>query len=202
MEARNDYKENYTDWETVKGIASRILDGDIDAYADAIRQTEIFNEITHLGSSIEFSVENANLIKTTLHVNSEDVIPNEVKALLKSGKLSTKKMSKTRFYELYQDYVCSAILRVAREIFALLPIDMAIVTAVGELLNIKTGHLEEQSILSVAIPRAPLDRLIFEMLDPSDSMENFLHTMKFQKTKGFQAVEKIQPSEIDSSRAV
>jgi len=106
-------------------------------------------------------------------------------------------MPKTKYYELYQDYVCGAVLRVARELFALFPIEMIIVTAVAELLNTKTGHLEIQPILSVVIPRETINKLNFELIDPSDSMGNFLHQMKFLKTKGFQPVREIHSSEID-----
>ena len=109
-------------------------------------------------------------------------------------------MPKSRFYELYQDYVCGCVLRVARELFALLPIEMVIVTAVGNLLNTQTGHLEEQPILSVAIPRKTLVELNFGALDPSDSMNKFVHQMDFKKTKGFSAVESIKPSDLQLTK--
>jgi len=198
QEALREYEQNYADWEATRELAARILVGDTDAYIEAIRQADPFSEISQLGSSITFKAANNKLIEATLRVNSVDVIPNEAKTLLKSGKLSVKKMTKTRFYELYQDYVCGAVLRVARELFALLPIEMTIVTAVGELLNTKTGHMEEQPILSVAIPRETLNKLNFVMLDPSDSMDNFIHNMKFYKTKGFQVVDRILPTDLGS----
>lgn len=196
QEALREYGQNYADWKATRELAARILAGDTDAYIDAIRQADPFSEMSQLGSSIVFKTDDYNLIETTMHVNSVDVIPTETKTLLKSGKLSVKKMSKTRFFELYQDYVCGAVLRVARELFALLPIEMVIITAVGDILNTKTGHMEEQPILSVAIPRETLNKLNFAKLDPSDSMDNFLHNMKFLKTKGFQAVERIVPTDL------
>ena len=82
-------------------------------------------------------------------------------------------MPKTKFYELYQDHVCSCVLRVGRELVALLPVEMVLVTAMGRLLNKKTGHIEEQPILSVLMPRKTLDSLNFDLIDPSDSMDNF-----------------------------
>jgi hypothetical protein len=62
---------------------------------------------------------------------------------------------------------------------------MVIVNAVSDLLKTQTGHMEEKTILSVAIPRDTLGRLNFERVDPSDSLNNFVHRMKFLKTKGF-----------------
>lgn len=105
-------------------------------------------------------------------------------------------MLKTRFYELYQDYVCGSLLRLARELFALLPIEWVLATAVTPLLNTQTGHMEDAPILSVAIPHETVKKLIFYQIDPSDSFGNFLHRMKFLKTKGFTAIEPINPSEI------
>ena len=200
QEALEEYEKKYSEWKEIRELSIRILSGDIAAFTDAIKQIDPFSEINRIGSEITFEVNDDYLVEATLFVNRQDVIPNETKTLLKSGRLSVKKMTKTKFYELYQDYVCGAVLRIARELFALLPVNMVIVTAQGELLNTKTGHLEEQPIVSVAIPKETLNRLNFDMLDPSDSMDNFLHKMKFLKTKGFQKVDKILVTGLKSSQ--
>ena len=103
-------------------------------------------------------------------------------------------MPKGAFYELYQDYICSCVIRVARESFALLPVQVALVHAIGNVLNTETGSVEEQPILSVSIPRKTLDDLNLETIDPSDSMRNFVHNMDFRKTSGFRVVQKIDPT--------
>lgn len=192
-----EYERNYADWEETRVLAEKILAGDKESYIEAITKIDPFSEISQLESSVEFHAIDSRVTEITLYVNGEDVVPTEVKTFLKSGRLSIRKMPKTKFYELYQDYACGAVLRVARELFALLPVEIAIVTAVGELLNTKTGHLESRPILSVVISRDTLDKLNFAALDPSDAMENFFHRMKFRKTKGFQPIEAIQPSEIE-----
>lgn len=108
-----------------------------------------------------------------------------------------KQLPKSKFYELYQDYVCSCVLRIAGELFSILPLKAVIVTAFDTLLNTQTGHLEEQPILSVAIPKKTFHSLNLDMIDPSDSMQNFVHRMNFRKTKGFAAVERIDSSELE-----
>lgn len=185
------YEHEHAEWATTCDLASRILAGDPKAYIQAIEQLEPFQEMGELGSAIEFQAGNGSLMELSIHVNSEEVIPKEIKVVLKSGKLSIKAMPKAKFFEIYQDYICGCVLRCAREAFALLPVEMVIVTALGEVLNSKTGHQEETPILSVAIPRKALARLSFESLDPSDSMSNFVHNMKFKKTSGFSPVEKL-----------
>jgi hypothetical protein len=194
--ALESYKEQLADWETTCEIAKKVLAGDAEGYIEAIRQADIFSEISELGSSVEFETEGGSFVQATLRPNSEEVIPSEIKGLLSSGKLSVKKMPKGKFYELYQDYVCGCVLRVSREIFAILPIEMIIATAVANVLNSQTGHLEEQPILSAAIPRKTLETLNFDLLDPSDSMNNFVHRMNFLKTKGFKSIERLLPSEL------
>ena len=195
--AMKEYEKAYAEWEATYSLATRILDGDKEAYLEAIAKIDPFSELSELGSSIEFHAVDSRMIEATLYVNGKEIVPTEAKVLLNSGKLSIKKLPKSKFNEVYQDYVCSAVLRVARELFALLPLKMVIVTAMGEILNTKTGYLETRPILSAAIPKDTLEKLNFTALDPSDAMDNFLHRMRFQKTKGFLPVERILPSEIE-----
>jgi hypothetical protein len=189
--ALEEYKIQYSDWVTIRDLAGKILEGDIQAYSDAIDQIDPLTEIEDLGSDFKFIPLSSKLVEGELYVHSEDVIPKEVKSVLKSGKLSIKNMTKTNYFGLYQDYVCGCVLRVARELHAILPAEMVMVTAFSNLLNTKTGHFEEQPILSVVVPMETLENLNFDLIDPSDSMENFVHNMKFAKTKGFSAVEKV-----------
>jgi len=193
-----DYEVLCQEWEMNRTIAKGILSGDGNAYVEAIRQVSPFSEIGELGSSVSFRIDDddTSFIEATLRVNDHEALPRERKRLLKSGKLSVSEMPKTQFWALYQDYVCGAVLRVARELFALLPLDMVLVTATSEILNTQTGHLEEKPILSVAVPRETLDRFNFDLIDPSDSIGNFMHNMKFNRTRGFEPVAAISPGDI------
>ena len=185
------YQKEFEDWQTAKELSTKILAGDRAAYIEAIKKVNPLSDINVLGSSYNITADSEKTLTATLHVNGENVIPNEVKTLTKSGKVSIKPMPKNRFYEFYQDYVCGCALRVARELFVLLPIEMVRVNAVGSLLNKQTGNLENTPILSVAIPRKTFDMLNFENLDPSDSLNNFVHNMDFKKGKGFGPVKVI-----------
>jgi hypothetical protein len=189
------YEEDYQTWKETQDLADRLCAGDTKAYLEAIEEIDPFSEINHLGSSIKFTIIDASIIEVELKPNSDEVIPSDVKTLLKSGKLSIKKMPRGQFNELYQDYVCSCLLRVSREIFSLLPIEMAILHVSAKLLNSKTGYMEDSIIMSATVPRKTIENLNFQMIDPSDSMDNFIHNMKFTKQKGFEVVEKINPSD-------
>lgn len=158
---------------------------------DAIEHFKFLSSLSDLGTRFELNIFE-DFIDIDLHVNCDDIIPKYVLSQTKTGKLSRKNMTKTMYYELYQDHICSAILRVAREIFAHLPVDRVRINALSKIVNSQTGHLEDSIILSVIIPRETLKTLNLKLIDPSDSMNNFIHTMSFRKTLGFKIVEKVE----------
>lgn len=193
-----EWESEVKDWEESKLLAEKLLNGDKDSKIDVIKELNPFSEISNLGSNVSFQVHDNSIIEAEINVHGTDIVPSEKKSLLQSGKLSTKNMPKGEFYEIYQDYVCSCVLRVANEMFAILPENMVVITAVDDLLNAKTGHLETVPILSVAIPRKSLEKLNMQMIDPSDSMGNFIHEMSFKKTQGFQPVERVSISSLSN----
>ena len=198
LEILTTHQREFSEWQEKRQIAERVIARDIQAFKEVIEELAPFSEISDLGSSVGFQFANSSIIDVTLTVNGQNVIPGEIKSLLQSGKLSTKKMPQGRFYELYQDYICGCVLRVARELFALLPFDTVIVTAVGDVVNVQTGHLEERPLLSVAIPRRTLGKLDLDAIDPSESMKNFIHRMDFKKNKGFMVVDRIEPASLSN----
>jgi hypothetical protein len=192
-QAGSQYDQQNSEWKEQKDLAERILGGDLAAYLDVIKEVNPFREICDLGSGVEFEISNAQSITADISVHGEIAVPRESKSLLKSGKLSVKQAPKGEFYRLYQDYICSCVLRVARELFALLPLETVIASAVDMLVNSSTGHLEKQPILSVVIPRRTFESLNLDLIDPSDSMKNFVHRMDFRATTGFRPVERLSP---------
>ncbi|WP_156028147.1 hypothetical protein [Aeromonas dhakensis] len=171
------------EWKERVSLARRLLNGDISAKIDIIKELNPFSEIDHLGSGVKFTIQENGLLIVTINVHGANIIPKEQKTLLKSGRLSIKSMPVSRFNDIYQDYVCSVVLRVANEIFSILPDDKLIINAEDHLLNKSTGHLEPQSLLSVYITRDGVSRLNMEYIDPSDAMNNFIHNVNFKKQK-------------------
>ncbi|AUA33420.1 hypothetical protein CWR53_12850 [Pseudomonas sp. SGAir0191] len=199
--AHSDWLQAHANWADERELAHRIINGDKQAKLDAIEAFEPFTEIAHLGSGIELIVHESGLVEARLAIHGTHVIPSEIKSLLKSGKLSTKAMPISRFNELHQDYVCSCAVRVGRELLAILPDDLVMVTALDNVLNSSTGHLEELPILSVAFSRNTLDSLNLDAIDPSEAMKNFVHNMAFKKTQGFSAVVALDARSFNLQRA-
>ncbi|MCK5450892.1 MAG: hypothetical protein KAI70_03915 [Candidatus Omnitrophica bacterium] len=192
------YEQNYSLWENDQKISQGVLNGNLDSYIEAFKTISPLDEMEDYIINSVFFPLNSLLAEITVTSKGEQIIPKEIKTLLKSGKLSAKKMPIGQFYETYQDHICSSALRIASEIFALLPIITVVVNILDNSLNTQTGHLEKQPILSVAVPKETLSRLNLSQLDPSDAMKNFICNMNFTKTKGFGAVKKINLEEIDN----
>jgi len=173
QESLEAHSQEMVEWEKMRAIARRILAGEHKAYTEALVEFSALAEISDLGSALHFTVHSAKLVECGLKVNGRQAIPSELKILTSTGKVSVKPMPKARFHEIYQDYVCGCVLRVAREVFALLPIETVLVTASADALDPRTGQIVELPVLSVAVLRTALQRLDFEHLDPSDAVESF-----------------------------
>lgn len=161
-----EWNEKYSDWEESVSLAREIIENYDESKIMVIEAVDNFSDISALGTSVSFSTVDNQVIEATINAHGSDIFPNRIKTLLKSGRLSVKQMPKGKFNELYQDYVCGCVLRVANEIF------------------------------SVVVSRNTIQSLNVDEIDPSDSMSNFVHNMKFNKIKGFESVEPIRPESL------
>ncbi len=189
--ARQEDRKDYEAWKNLHELAGGILNGDIEAYLQVIGELNPLDDLLEFGSDFEFGMDDPSTMVVEFTVKSSTVVPTYSLSLTNTGKLSRKNLTKTAYYDLVQDYVASTAIRIARDVFALLPLDQVVVHVVDNILNTQTGYEEERTILSVIFEREVLEKLNFEGIDPSDALANFRHNMKFLKTKGFQPVERI-----------
>jgi hypothetical protein len=178
-----------------------MLAGDANAFGAVIENLGPFEELGDLNCDVRIAVPQPWCAEATVTVSDAEVVPNEIYSLLASGKVGKKKMPQGRYWELYQDHVCSCALRVARELLALLPIDLALVHVHGHALNKATGHQELLPLLSVGFDRATLNRLNLDVIVPSNSMRNFTHHIDFKKTSGLLPVERLPATEFRPTSA-
>lgn len=186
--AEERFRETHARWRKMTALAQRILAGDTTAYRDAMEEFSPLAELAELGSAIDFTMHTATTIECVLAMKGTHVIPAESKTLTATGKLSVKAVPRQQFHEIYQDYLCGGILRVARESFALLPIERILVTALAPL----EGNTD-QPVLSVVIHRADLSGIDFETADASDTVERFLHRGDFKASRKSGAFQPIKP---------
>jgi len=199
LEIVKTYEQEYKKWKENYDMACRVLGGVPKSYIELVTQLE--ERLKDLiWAKMSFFVKDRYTAEVILEMDRNKVIPKFEIAWTKSGGVKIKEMPKSRFNELYQFYVCSSVLRVAKELFGNLPLKLILIHCTEKCLNTITGHMEVITLLSVGISRKILSSLNFEMLHPPDSINNFVNNMKFKKLKGFSPVEKIRISDFNSEK--
>ncbi len=187
--ATAEHRRAVDEWRDEVAMAEGILRTEAAAFGKAAQELERYHELGEWGIQVSVTVGHADRMGVTLTVPSDDVIPTHRKTLTATGKLSERALPKGARGEMYQDFVCGAVLRAVRESLALFPIDYVVATAETRMLNTATGHLEDSPIVSIICPRATVDELNLADADASDALANFMCRMKFRKTKGFSPVD-------------
>lgn len=172
--------------------ADKVLEGDVDTYLEIVSEVGPFEDLAEFGSNFQVGTDRSDYLEVEFGVKSDDVVPKIEISQKANGDISEKELSKTAYFDLVQDYVASTTIRIARDAFALLPVDTVVVHAVDNILNTATGFEEETTLLSVKFDRSRVMSLNMAMIDPSDALGGFEHNMKFKKTEGFQPVNRIQ----------
>ena len=156
-------------WAYYHSVAADVLKGDIDTYLQLIYEVNPLDDLLGYGSNFEFGTDNPRRMEVEFTVNRE---------LLSHA---SQTMSSFEYNDLLQDFVCSLSIRVARDMFALLPVQNVIVHAV----------LDGNTVLSVKFDRDNLAKVKFGMIDPSDTVSKFTHSMSFDRMRGFLPVSRL-----------
>ena len=188
---RSESKEAYEEWEATHKMAEAVLKGDIDTYLSLIEEVAPYDDLLDFGSEFEVGTDDPEYLEVEFKVKADEVIPTEVLSLKTNGTLSVKEMSRTQKYDLTQDYICSCVLRVAMDTFALLPVKKVLIHAVENGINPATGNEEESTVLSVLVERDKIAALNPERIDPSEAISAMPCHMNFKKTQGMLAVERL-----------
>ena len=156
-------------WAYYHSVAADVLKGDIDTYLQLIYEVNPLDDLLGYGSNFEFGTDNPHKMEVEFTVNRE---------LLSHA---SQTMSSFEYNDLLQDFVCSLSIRVARDMFALLPVQNVMVHAV----------LDGNTVLSVRFDRDNLAKVKFGMIDPSDTVSKFTHSMSFDRMRGFLPVSRL-----------
>jgi hypothetical protein len=179
-------------WSDTCELARRVLAGDVEAYREVIMAMQCLRELgSVIGDQSVRMTMSSTRAEVTIQVREGDVVPAEQKALTARGKVSTKKFPEAKRMEVYEDYVCGAALRIARELIAVTPLASVLVHVDAQLLNTASGHFEPSTIVSVLCPREKLESVDWDRVDASDLVGSLLHRMKMKRGKGFSAVERL-----------
>lgn len=190
IKAKKKHELDLKEWRKAQDLVKKIkTDGD--AMMEALQKHLNLGNLP-IDGEVQVSVLDNMQVEVDFKISPyEAIIPDKVFSLRQSGTLSKKNMPKNQGLDLYQDYACSALIRIARDVLGILPIDGVKVNTLLNAVNTKTGYLEDQTIISAYIVRDTLQQINLRMIDPSDSLNNFVHNMSFKKTKGFDVVDRV-----------
>lgn len=146
--------------------AEKVLEGDIDTYFEVINDVNPLDDLIQYGSNFECGTDDPRMIAVHFEVNSKTVLGE------------ARRLPKNQYNDLLQDYVCGCAIRMARDMFALLPVRHIIIDA----------YDNGTDILSVDFKRKPFAALDFATLDASDTVESFEHRMDFSLDGGFKKI--------------
>jgi hypothetical protein len=174
-ESYSAYEVRHGRWARLKTLAQELHAGDANAVVNAHAELEA-QGFSHAGTEgLVLQPCDTRRLYVALRVAGRDITPGEVKTLTQSGKVAVKTMAKNRAREIYEDYVCSSCLAVARRLFGTLPVAEIIVTAYVPSLSAISGNETDVSIASVHFTKEKFGALHFDNLDPSDALQSFRH---------------------------
>lgn len=107
-------------WKFLKSISRKVLSGDIDAYLETIEKMRPVDDLLEYGSDFEFGTDNPNTMEVEFRINEQNMLP-EVKTI-----------GIEAYEQIFFEYVSASVIRVARDLFALLPVKFVIVYAKKE----------------------------------------------------------------------
>ena len=148
-----DESYNQQMWNYYYSVAPDVLSGDIDTYLRLIYEVNPLDDLLEYGTNFDFGTDDPSKIEVEYTINT-DVLSR-----------ARQTMSRQDYNDLLQDFVCSLSIRIARDMFALLPINHAIIHTV----------MDNQTILTVDFDRESLSRVKFGFIDPSDTVMKFRH---------------------------
>jgi len=172
-------------------LSYRVLRQDPEGYRVAMESLAGLDDLVELGVDVGAAEVEPDAVALTCAVRDDEIVPPEDVKLSAAGKLTTKKWADSKYWGLYQDFVCGCALRLAREAMGLLPVSRVVVNVSTRMLNTSTGHIEPSTILGVHFTRPALAAINFAAVDASDSLANFNWRMKFKKTAGFEPVDPV-----------
>lgn len=172
-------------------LAHGVLKRDPAWYRRAMEALLGIEDLVELGVEVTAEEVEPDAIALSCAVRDDEIVPQEEVKLSAGGKLSAKKWAESRYWGLYQDFVCGIAIRLAREALGLLPISRVVINVSTRMLSTSTGHVETVTILAAHFTRAALAAINAAAVDASDALAHFDCRMKFKKTSGFERVDAI-----------
>lgn len=191
--ADHEYRRAYARWEEKTRFAQRVAARDPSTYEPIVQELGTLHSLASHGHKVRIEHTEPDAVYFYIEVKLSHLIPMIEVTQTAAGNLSYRDIPNRDRFLLAQDHLCSCALRVALDAFRGLPIDQTIVNVGQWGPSSVTGHPKLTTLLAVRFDRATLLNLVTRKVDPSDSMDNFEHRMKFSTRQGLAEVEPYSP---------
>lgn len=181
----------YNAWRELIDLAEDILKGRVSSYFKAIKIINPFEDLLELGIDFEFGADDSNVMHVEYVIDSREIIPYYNLTSSKIGVLNKSNFSREEYNNLVRDYISGCAIRIARELFALIPIKEVIVHIVDHKFNTNSRINEKLTVLSADIKRELIEDLDIDKLTPSEILEVFKYNMNFNDYDGLQITNRI-----------
>jgi hypothetical protein len=139
-------------WRFLKSISRKVLSGDIDAYLETIEKMRPVDDLLDYGSDFEFGTDNPNSMEVEFRINAHNMLPD------------VNVVGMEAYEQLFEEYVCASSIRVARDLFALLPVKYVIVYA----------KKEDEVVLQAKFDKNEVQKINFKEESGVEIIERFI----------------------------
>lgn len=191
LKAMEEDEEAYNGWRSLVDLAGEVLRGNIDAYFEVINEMRPLDDLLEFGVDFEFGSNSSDIIHVEYVADSASAVPFFTLSISKTGRLQKTNLSKSQHNELISIHIASSAIRIAKDMFALLPVEKTVVHIVDNYINELISKKERVTVLSVEFERDRLEIAEKAKSSPLDILQEFRHNMKFTKSYGFRPVDRI-----------
>ena len=167
-----------------KQVYEKMRAGDDGSLMKVIKSHQTLTRIHKLARGLGFSVENG-LVHAILALHNRSIVPDFHLKYMPSGKLTEVKMPREKSLKLYRAYASSAVLKVASDLFRLVPTGNIVVTAIAPCSVADSEYDEEWPVLSVNLMRKAVMDMDMPNVEPVAALQAFQHSERFHQTQGF-----------------
>ena len=139
-------------WKFYKSVANRVLEGDIDTYLQIIEKIRPLDDLLDYGSEFEVGTDDADIMEVEFLINADNILP-DINAI-----------GIQRYEQLFKEYACAGSIRVARDLFALLPVKYVIVYA----------KMDDEVVLQAKFDRDEIQKINFKAESGVEVIDRFI----------------------------
>jgi len=183
-----EFKTDLVEWTKIQEVSQGVISREPFSYEEAIEFFNPFFPVTALGVLLSYEIS-INAIVVNMQVNAKKIVPEFVPNKVASGKAKLLNMQETDFNVLFYSFLCSSAIRIARETFALLPVEHLIVNVFESNIILMADEKVGRAILAVNFDQPQISTLDFSSDDCSSLLRSFPHHLSFSASAGFKEVD-------------